>query len=92
MLCAGDVMARCGEYEQAKKYYRRAFDVAKPPRFCDYLESISQVCELQGDIPGAIEALNEVLEVQRQEWHVTTGETTDIIHRNINRLEQILAK
>lgn len=92
MLCAGDVMARCGEYEQAKKYYHRAFDVAKPPRFCDYLESISQVCELQGDIPGAIEALTEVLEVQRQEWHVTTGETTDIIHRNINRLEQILAK
>lgn len=90
MLCAGDTMARTGEYEKAKVYYRRAMDVAKPPRFCDYLESIAQVCELQGDIPGTIAALKEVLDVQREEWHVTTGETADIIHRNIARLEKML--
>lgn len=90
MLCAGDIMARSGEYEKAKEYYRRAMDVAKPPRFCDYLESIAQVCELQGDIPGAIAALNEVLEVQRKEWNVMTGETSDIIKRKIVRLQEKL--
>lgn len=90
MLCAGDIMARSGEYEKAKAYYRRAMDVAKPPRFCDYLESIAQVCELQRDIPGAIAALNEVLDVQREEWNVTTGETADIVRRNIARLEKML--
>lgn len=90
MLCAGDIMARCGEYETAKDYYRRAMGVAKPPRFCDYLESIAQVCELQGDIPSAIAALKEVLDIQRDEWHVTTGETSDIIRRRISHLERHL--
>ena len=90
MLCAGDVMARNGEYETAKYYYRRAMDVAKFPRFCDYLESIALVCELQNDIPGAIAALKEVLQVQRDEWNVTTGETSDVVRRNIARLEQKL--
>lgn len=90
MLCAGDIMARTEEYEKAKVYYRRAMDVAKPPRFCDYLESIAQVCEVQGDISGAIAALNEVLTVQREDWHTTNGETTDIILRNIARLEKKL--
>lgn len=90
MLCAGDIMARTGEYEKAKAYYRRAMDVAKPPRFCDYLESVALVCELQGDFPGAIAALNEVLKVQQEEWHVSTGETADVIRRNIQRLEKKL--
>lgn len=90
LLCAGDIMARSGEYEKAKEYYRCAMDVAKPPRFCDYLESIAQICELQGDITGAIAALNEVLDVQCNEWNVTTGETSDAVRRNIARLEEKL--
>lgn len=89
-LCAGDTMARVGEYEKAKNYYRCAMDVAKPPRFCDYLESIAKVCELQQDIPGAVAALKEVLEIQRDEWQVTSGETMDIIRRKIAQLEEKL--
>lgn len=90
LLCTGDIMARTGEYENAKIYYRRAMDIAKHPRFCDYLESIAQVCELQGDLTGAIDTLKEVLDVQREEWNVTNGETADIIHRKIQRLEKML--
>lgn len=90
MLCAGDLMARYGKYEKAKAYYRRGMDLQQPPRFTDYLESIAQVCELQGDIPGAIAAFHEELDVQREEWHTTTGETTDIVLRNIARLEKML--
>ena len=90
MLCAGDLMVRYGDYEKAKAYYRRGMEVQEPPRFCDYLDSIAQVCELQGDIPGDIAAFKEELDVQRDEWHITTGETTDIVRRNITRLEKLL--
>ena len=90
LLCAGDLMARCGDYEKAKTYYRRGMEVQEPPRFCDYLESIAQVCELQGDILGALAAFREELDVQREEWNITTGETTDIVRRNIARLEKML--
>ena len=86
----GDIMARNGEYEQAKSHYRHALELQEAPRFTDPLESISQVCELQGDIPGAIAALREELALQETEWHATTGETTDVVHRNIARLEKLL--
>ena len=86
----GDIMARNGNYEQAKSHYRHALELQEAPRFTDPLESIAQVCELQGDIPGAIAALREELAVQETEWHTTTGETTDVVHRNIARLEKLL--
>lgn len=89
-LAMGDIMARSGEYEQAKAYFRRALDIQEPPRFCDPLESIAQVCELQRDIPGAIAALKEELELQEREWNITTGETADVVRRNIARLEKML--
>lgn len=90
-LSMGDVMARSGCYEKAKGYYRKAFDTMAPPRYVDGLESIAQICELQGDIPGAIAAYQEELEVFDREWHFTTGETADIIHREIARLKKKMA-
>ncbi len=84
----GDIKARCGEYELAKEYYRKGLALQSPPRFCDPYESIAQICELQGNIREAIEVLREELDVQKNEWHVTTGETTDVVRRNIARLEK----
>ncbi len=89
-LAMGDIMARNGEYEHAKAHYRHALELQESPRYCDPLESIAQVCELQGDIPGAIAAFREELALQEAEWHVTTGETADIVRRNIIRLEKML--
>lgn len=83
----GDIMVRNGEYEQAKTHYRHALELQEPPRYCDPLESIAQVCELQGDISGAIAALQEELALQEAEWHITAGETADIVRRNIARLK-----
>lgn len=68
-LSMGDVMARTANYEEAKKFYRKAPDTMAPPRYVDGLESIAQICELQGDIPGAIAAFQEELEVYDKEWH-----------------------
>ena len=55
----GDVMARAGRYDEAKENYRRAFDLQPAPKYVDSLESIAQVCELAGDIPGAVAALEK---------------------------------
>lgn len=87
-LSMGDVMARSGRYEEAKDYYRKALDTMAPPRYVDGLESIAQICELQGDISGAIAAYEEELEVFRKEWNFTTGETADLVHREIARLKK----
>ncbi len=90
-LSMGDVMARSADYEQAKQFYRKALETMAPPRFVDGLESIAQICELQGDIPGAIAAYQEELEIFDKEWHFTTGETADIVRREIARLEKKMA-
>lgn len=85
-----DIMARTGEYEQAKVYYRKALDVQDKPKFCDPYDSIAQVCELQGNFREAIDVLKEELEIQKTDWNTTTGETSDYVRRNIARLEQQL--
>jgi len=90
-LSMGDVMARCAEYEKAKQYYRKALDTMAPPRYVDGLESIAQICELQGDISGAIAAYQEELEVFDKEWNFTTGETADVVRREIARLKKKMA-
>lgn len=89
-LFLGDIMARSSEYEAAKTYYRQAINCQNTPTFTDAFESIAQVCELQGNIQEAIDVLKEELDVQKTQWNVTSGETADIIHRWITRLEQNL--
>ncbi len=87
-LAMGDLMTRTGEYTKAKAYYRLAIDTQIAPVFTDAYESIAQVCELQGNIEEAVSVLNEELEVIKTQWNVTCGETANIIHRWITRLEQ----
>lgn len=84
----GEIMARRGEYEQAKAHYSKALALQPAPRYVDYHESISQLCELQGDLPGAVHALREELALLATELHITDGETVDFVKRNIVRLEK----
>lgn len=86
----GDIYARTGEYEQAKKYYQKSLALQNAPKFCDPFDSIAQIYELQGNIHAAIEILNEELEVMRTDWNTSTGETPDSVRRNITRLEKLL--
>lgn len=89
-LSMGDSSAQAGDYEEAKAYYRKALEIQKPPRYVDALESIAQICEIQGDYAGAISALQEELELDEKEWHFTTGETADMVRREIARLKKKL--
>lgn len=82
-----DHLAREGHYEQAILWHRKSIPLAKPPRFTDPWISIAQLCQILGDYPGAIQALEEQLEVLAQDWGITQGETADEVHRTIARLK-----
>lgn len=85
----GDMMARAGQYGQAQAHYRRGFTLQKGPKYVDSLESIAQVCELAGDIPGAVAALEEEIEVLARQWDTSTGETVDKVRRELARLRTV---
>ena len=89
-LHIGNMMAQTGNYEAAKENYRKALEMQSAPRYLDALDSIAQICEVQNDLPGAIAAWQEELEYLDREWHCTTGETADVVRREIARLQKKL--
>ena len=88
----GDAMARACRWDQAVAYFRKALALQKPPRYVDGLESIAQIGEITGDLAGAIQALEEELEVLAQDWNTTTGETADGVRRKIAALQEALRR
>lgn len=91
-LCLGDLMVAMGEYEQGKAYWRKYLEYQKPPRYTDSLTSLAQLCEIQGDYQGAIDAIREEIAMVASDWNTTSGETVDYLLRNIARLEGKLHK
>lgn len=83
----GDYLVRSGQYEEGLKYYRQALDVQKSPPLLDPLQAIAQLCEIRGDIAGAIAARKEEAERVDKEWGIS-GEELDSILRDIQRLEK----
>ena len=88
----GDFLVRSERYAEAIPYYRRALNVMERPRWYNPIESIAQVYELMGDIPAAVAAWKEELTMFETEWDFTTGETADVVHRQIARLEEKLRR
>lgn len=83
-----DFFTRSGRYGDAERYYRKAIDVQNAPRYCDPFDALAQFYEMRGDIPAAIRTLQEELDVCDREWNFTTGESADVIRREIARLER----
>lgn len=86
----GDFQTQTGDYAGAKASYRHAMELMKAPRFTDPIDSLAQVCEMDGDIQGAIDARRYELEISETDWGDTAGESVEIIQREIARLEQLL--
>ena len=84
----GDFQAQIGDYAAAKKSYRASFDLMEAPHYTDPLDSWAKVCEMDGDIEGAIATRKYELEICEKEWNVTVGESVDSIRREIARLEK----
>lgn len=89
-LSLGDFMVRAGRYEEAKAHYRKALEIQPKPRYVDGLDSIAQICQIQGDYAGAIAALEEQLTLNASDWNCTSGETVDELNRKIAKLKQKL--
>lgn len=85
----GDCMAKLCRYDEAIEYYRKAIPMRPKPRFIDCEQAISQIYEIQGNIPAAIEMQQQMLAVEKEDWS-TEGEGVDFILREIARLEKLL--
>ena len=83
----GDVAAMELRYDDAVAMYRRGIDTQTAPKYVDGFESIAQVYEICGNYPAAIAALEEELELLKQDWDTTEGETADSVRREIRRLK-----
>lgn len=82
----GSILAKLGRYEEAAGYFRKAQPMRPVPRFTDCEDALSQICEITGDIDGAIAAQKQMLQIMREDW-TTEGESVDHILREICRLE-----
>ncbi len=69
--------------------YHKALEVQIDPPMLDPLQAIAQLCEIRGDIPGALAARREEAERIKNQWHIN-GEELDMVLRDISRLEKKL--
>ena len=79
-----------GQNEKVAEYYRKALEVQNAPRMTDPYEALAQFYERIGDYTAAICVLKEELDIFAREWNFTDGESADIVHREIARLEKKL--
>lgn len=94
LLSIGEFAAMDGDYARAIDYAKKAIAAqnndGKRPRFTDCYMTLAQFSELNGDIKGAIAAHETELEILREDWGVTSGETRDSVVRKIERLKKKL--
>jgi len=86
----GSLLAGDGQYEAAIGYFRRSMDLETAPRYVDALEAMAHIYEIQGDRDRAIAIWEEELEILAQDWNTTSGETADVVHREIRRLRALV--
>ena len=85
----GSIHAKLGRYDEAVEYYKKAMPLRRRPRWTDCEDAISQIYEIQGNIPGAIEMQKAMRAVMVEDW-TSEGESVDSIDREIERLEKLL--
>lgn len=85
-----DFLVRSGKATEAYAYYRKAIDIQKAPRYTDPIEALAQLYEMQGNFTEAIKVWQYELEIFEKEWNFTTGESADVVRREIERLKKKL--
>ena len=86
----GDFQTLAEDYAGAKESYRKTIALEPVPHYVDAIDSLAQICEMDGDIEGAIAAREYELEVSETEWGDTAGESVDAVRREIERLKKLL--
>lgn len=85
----GSIYAKLGRYDEAVEFYKKSMPLRKAPRWTDCEDAISQILQIRGDIPGAIEMQKQLKEIILSDW-TTEGEAVDAVDREIARLEGLL--
>lgn len=85
----GSIHAKLGRYEEAVAFYKKSMPLRRKPRFTDCEDAISQICEIQGNIHGAIEMQRAMRAIIVEDW-TAEGESVDAVDREIARLEKLL--
>ena len=79
-------------YDEAIAFFKEGVKRQKPPRFTDGEDSIAQISMLKGDYEGAIKAYENVIEILREDWKMTEGETVRGYEENIERCREKLKR
>ncbi len=83
-----DDLAKHARYKEAISAFEKSMSLAKPPRMTDALDSIAQICILLGDNAGAINAYERMLQIMKEDWNLTEGETVEGYRQNISQLKE----
>ena len=82
-----DRMAKLCRYDEAVEYYKKAMPLRPEPPFTDCEICVAHICEIRGDIPGAVAMWEQALGLVRK-YYADEGESVDSILREIRRLRE----
>lgn len=85
-----NALARLGRYEEAIPLFEKALAMQPHPRYIDPAEAVAQLSELRGDNESAIRYYALCIDIMREEWNITQGESVDAPRRAIARLREAL--
>jgi len=83
-----DHLAKHARYAEAIEAFESSFALEKAPRMTDALDSIAQLCLILGDQERAVHTYERILEVMKNDWQLTEGETVEGYLQNILQLKQ----
>ncbi len=86
-LTLGDIFTQRQEYDRAIEWYRKAQEIQPSPKYTDSARSIAHICEIRGDMEGAIAAYKEELRIMKEDWGIISGEERDEVVRAIQKLQ-----
>lgn len=89
-FCRGDCMAKLCRYSESIDYYTKSYELQPIPKYTDSLIAISHIYEIQGKYDKAIEKLQEIIALLKNDWKTTEGETFDFYKRELERLKIML--
>lgn len=84
---AAQYYAKKGEYEKAISLYEKDFEVdAQRPRFTDALDAIKDIYEIMGRYAEAAGTCDRMIELLKNEWHMTEETALKNAHKEKARL------
>ena len=60
--------------------------VQEKPRYTDAAMAIAQICEITGDVAGAVEAWKRYISILQEDWNTVEGVQIDCANRKIREL------